>query len=172
MAYIEWIELETFFSGYLLVYAVIHLAASFQPFTSFLKSKVLPKLSIAYAITGTLYLGLQLKNGYPDYHITYLIADIRAPYLKIWGLLSILLWIPALHKKAIFSILHSMVFFILLVKSFYVHRFSSAADNDMAANDMKIYSVSILINLASLILATLFSLLFSRFKDQNRSPHS
>jgi hypothetical protein len=170
-AYSEWVELESFFSGYLLVYAIIYLVASKRPVTSFVKSKLLPKLPLAYAFAGTLYWGLQLKNWYPDYTIDHLTAGVQLPFLKIWGLLSILFWIPILRKKAAFSLLHSLVFFFLLMKSFYLELFTSSAANDLARNNMKIYSVSILLNLAALILVTLISLLIARFKRQKQSAH-
>lgn len=164
----EWIELETFFSGYLLVYAIIYLARSNRATTGFVKAKLLPKLPMAYAIAGTLYMGLQLKNAYPDYSIDHLTAAVQLPFLKIWGLSSVLFWIPLLRKRAAFSLLHSSVFFFLLVKSLFSQLFTSSADNDMAHNSMKIYSVSILVNLASLILVTLISLLIARFKGLKR----
>lgn len=170
-AYAEWIELETFFSGYLLVYAIIYLVASNRPVTGFVKIKLLPKLPLAYAFAGTLYLGLQLKNAYPDYTIEHLTAGIQLPYLRIWGLLSILFWIPLLRKKAVFSLLHSLVFFFLLMKSLYLQFISSSPGNDMARNNMKIYSVSIILNMVALILVTLVSLRIARFKRRNRSSH-
>lgn len=169
MAYIEWVELETFFSGYLLVYAIVYLIASNRSDAHFAKSNLLPKLPFAYAFVGTLYLGLQLKNAYPDYHINHLMAGIQFPYLKIWGLLSIFFWVPILHKRAVFCMLHSMVFFLLLMKSFYLQLSSSSAGNDLARNNMKIYSVSILLNLLALILVTFISMLIARFKNQKRS---
>jgi hypothetical protein len=163
-SYVEWIELETFFSGYLLVYAIIHLVASKPPLTNFAKTRLLPKLPLAYALAGTLYLGLQLKDAYPDYTIGHMAASIQLPFLKIWALLSILFWIPLFRKKPVFSLLHSSVFFFLLLKSLYLNLFTSAADNDMVRNSMKIYSVSIILYLVALLLVTLISLLPAFFK--------
>ncbi|MDP9229268.1 MAG: hypothetical protein M3O67_01190, partial [Bacteroidota bacterium] len=171
MAYIEWVELESFFSGYLLIYAIIYLMASNRTVTNFVKSKLLPKLSLAYAFVGILYWGLQLKNAYPDYHINHLIAGVQFHYLKIWGLLSIFFWIPLLNKRAVFCLLHSLVFFFLLIKSFYLQLSIPSGNNDLARNNIKIYSVSILLNLIALILVTLISLLIARFKRQKRSTH-
>jgi hypothetical protein len=170
-AYSEWVELESFFSGYLLVYAIIYLVASNRKDTNFIKSTLLPKSPLAYAFAGTLYWGLLLKNAYPDYTIDHLTAGIQLPYLRIWGLLSILFWIPLLRKKAAFSLLHSSVFFFLLMKSLFLQLVASSPGNDAARNNMKIYSVSILLNLAALILVTLVSLLIARFKRQKRSTH-
>ena len=171
MSYIEWVELESFFSGYLLVYAIIYLLASTRPVTNFAKSKFLPKLPLAYALVGTLYWGLQLKNLYPDYHIIHLIAVTQYPYLKIWGFLSIFFWIPILHKRAVFSLLHSLVFFFLLIRSFYLELSIPSAGNDLVRNNIKIYSVSILLNLTALLLVTLISFLIVRNKSQKRSTH-
>jgi hypothetical protein len=170
-AYVEWVELASFFSGYLLVYAVVYLAGTNRRAPGFIKTKLLPKLPLAYAFAGTLYLGLQLKNAYPDYTIDHLTAGIQLPCLKIWGLLSILFWIPLLRKKAVFSLLHSSVFFFLLMKSLCIQLFTSSPGNDMAKNDMKIYSVSILLNIVILSLVILITLLIDHFK-KNRLPLS
>ncbi len=89
------------------------------------------------------------------------------PYLQIWGLLSILFWIPALGKKAGLSLLHSLVFFFFLVRDL-VLQFSSA-DKDIVKNDMKIYTDSLLLNLGALILIVLISFLFSHNKMRFRS---
>ena len=168
-AYAEWVELETFFSGYLLVYAIIYMVASSQPATGFVRTRLLPKLPLAYALAGTLYLGLQLKNVYPDYTFEHLTAGVQLPILKIWGLMSMLFWIPLFQKKAVFSILHNSVFFFLLMKSLFLQLFTSSPGNDLARNNMKIFSVSILLNLVALILVTVISLLTTRFKRQKRS---
>ena len=170
-AYSEWVELESFFSGYLLVYAIIYLIAANRLATNFTRSKLLPKLPFAYAFVGTLYWGLQLKNLYPDFHINHFIAGIQFPYLKIWGLLAIFFWIPVLHKRPVFCMLHSLVFFLLLMKSFFLQLFFPSAGNHLARNNIKIYSASILLNLLSLILVTLISMLIARFKSQKRSTH-
>ena len=165
MSYVEWVELETFFSGYPLVFAIIYLIASNRPATNFVKSKLLPKLPIAYALVGTLYLGLQLKNGYPDFHLNDFLG-IEFRYLKIWGLLSIFFWIPLLNKKVIISLLHSIVFFFLLLKS----QFSIPSDDgDMVRNNIKIFSISILLNIVAFLFVGLISILIVRYKTQKKS---
>lgn len=168
VAYAEWIELETFFSGYLLVYAIIFLMASGWQGINFAKTKLLPNLPTAYAFAGTLYWGLQLKNMYPDYTVDHLIAGTQLHYLKIWGLLSILFWIPVLRKKAVFSLLHSLVFFYLMITRLYL-QFVDSTGNDLAGNTIKIYSASILLNLLSLLFVTFISFLIGRFHSQKRS---
>lgn len=165
----EWVELETFFSGYLLVYAIVSLAGSKQ--RGFEKARLLTKLPLAYAFSGTLYVGLQLKNAYADYSIGHFTVDVQLSYLKLWGLISVLFWTPLLRRKAVFSLLHSSVFFFLLMKSLFSQHFANPPDKNMVRNNMKIYSVSVLLNLASLILVMLFSMLMAHFKRQKRSDH-
>lgn len=167
MEYIEWVELESFFSGYLLVYAIIYLVASNRFVSNFVKIKVLPNLPLAYALVGTLYLGLQLKNEYTHYPINYFVTDIQFSYLKIWGLLSIFFWIPVFHRKAIFSFLHNLVFFFLLMRSFYSQLLMPSAGNNPTANNIKIYTASILLNMIAVVLITLISLLIARFKKKS-----
>ncbi len=166
--YAEWIELETFFSGYLLVYVIIYLVAN-RSVNNFTKTRVLPKLPLAYAFLGILYFGLQMKNAYPDYSIQHLTEGVQLPYLKIWGLLSIVCCIPFIRKKAVFSLLHSSVFFFLLLKSLYSQSSVSSGGNNIARNSMKIYTASILFSLTALILVVLVSLLVIYFKKQKRS---
>jgi hypothetical protein len=134
------------------------------PATSFVKIKLFSKLPLAYAFVGTLYWGLQMRNMYPDYTLDNFTASTQFLYLKIWGMLSIVFWIPILRKKTAFSLLHSLVFFYLLVKSLYLQLSSPSAGNDLLRNDMKILSASILLNLAALILVTFISSLVARFK--------
>lgn len=148
--FIAWIELETFFSGFLLVYAVVYLISSKQ---AFVRNKILPKLPLAYALTGTLYFALQLKNWYPNYRIDRIMAETQLPYLKLFALLSVFCWLPALRKKAIYCLLHNMVFFFLLMSTSYLQIFISFS-SEFAANNIKIYFVSILLNLALVIMIT------------------
>ena len=114
-AYMQRLELLAFFSGYPLVYTVVVFIAGGRPPGNKFKRRMGSLLPFAYALVGSLYLGLQLKNLYPDYSIEYITLTMQQPYLMIWGLLSILFWIPTLAKKTVLSLLHSLVFFFLLV---------------------------------------------------------
>ena len=169
MAYFEWVELESFFSGYLLVYAIFYLLASNRPATNFVKSKLLQKLPLAYALVGTFYWGLQLKNLYPDYHGNLLISDLHLHYLRVWGLLSIFFWLPPLHKRAVFSQLHSLIFFFLLMKDIYLNHFTTSGGSNDARNNIKIFSVSILLNLAAVFLVVLIGILMAHLKSRKKS---
>ncbi|MFS8082327.1 MAG: hypothetical protein ACMG51_02655 [Ginsengibacter sp.] len=160
-AYIQQLELMAFFSGYSLLYAIILILAGNKESRNNFRNRVVCALPLAYALVGTLYLGLQIKNFYFNYSSGNIIQVIHYPYLMIWGLLSILFWIPLFRKKVGFSLLHSLVFFFILVKDISMQIFSSV-DENILKNDMRIYTVSFLLNLASIILILLYFFFFKK----------
>jgi len=146
-AYAEWIELETFFSGFIVIYALYWLY--------FQKTD---HLGIAYALVGTLYWGLQFKNYYPHYNLQEIISSINYPFLKAWGLISILFWIPAVRKYSILPLLHSILFFVLMIAALFNHQ----------NNALKVFAASLLINSCSLILILLISHLLKLLSKSKR----
>ena len=168
-AYLQRLELLAFFSGYPLIYTVIFFIAGNQPLKNSFKSRIVTLLPFAYALIGSLYLGLQLRKLYPDYSIENIHRTIQQPWLMIWGLLSILFWIPALGKKPIFSLLHSLVFFFLLVKDIFSQL--SAPYKDNIRNDMSVYTVSLLLNLGAIALIALLSFLYTHYKKHFKLNH-
>lgn len=168
-AYLQRLELMAFFSGYPLLYAVTLFIAENQQLKNNFKSRIVSLLPFAYALVGTLYLGLQLKILYPDYSIENIKLTMQQPYLKIWGLLAILFWIPAIAKKPILSLLHSLVFFFFLVRDLFLQLSASSADKNIVRNDMKIYTDSLLLNLGAFALIVLLSFLFTHYKKRLRS---
>ena len=167
-SYLQQLELIAFFSGYPLIYTiVVSIAGKNQPKRSF-KNRLVLLLPFAYALVGTLYLGLQLKNLYPDYSIENIKQIFQGSYLKIWGILSMLFWIPAFNRKTIFSLLHSLIFFFFLAKTLFLYLFN-AAEQININNEMKIYTDSLLLNAGCLAILTFFSLLIKHFNK--RSAH-
>ena len=165
-AYLQQLELMAFFSGYPLIYAVTLFFAGNQQEKNNFRSRIVSLLPFAYALVGTLYLGLQLKNLYPDYSFENIKLSIQQPYLIIWGLLSVLFWIPALAKKRILSLIHSLVFFFFLIRDLFLQMSSPSAGNDMVRNDMKIYTISLLLNLGALVFIVVLSFMFTYFKKR------
>jgi hypothetical protein len=153
-AYIQQLELMAFFSGYSSLYAIILVFEGNKESGNNFKKRVVPALPLAYALVGTLYLGLQLKNFYLSYSSGNIIQAFHHPFLMIWGLLAILFWIPLFRKKESLSLFHSLVFFFILVKDISLQIFSPV-DGNILKNDMRIYTVSFLLNLASFILMVL-----------------
>jgi len=167
-AYLQQLELMVFFSGYPLIYAIVlYIAGTLTEKNNF-KIKLVSLLSFAYALVGTLYLGLQLRNLYPNYSVENIKQAMLQPWLTIWGLLSMLFWIPALNKKKTLSLLHSLVFFFFLVRDLLLQLFTASVNNDVVRNDMKIYGNSILLNLAAFAFILLISSLFPRYKSHLR----
>ena len=168
-AYLQQLELIAFFSGYPLLYAVTVFFAGNQPGKNNFKSRIVLLLPFAYALVGTLYLGLQLKNLYPDYSVENIKQTIQLPWLTGWAMLSIFFWIPALAKKTTLSLIHSLVFFFFVIRDIFLQISAPSADNDIVRNDMKLYTVSLLINLSTLALIVLVYYLFVHFKKPLRS---
>lgn len=168
-SYLQQLELMAFFSGYPLIYAVTLFFAGNQEVRNNCKSRIVSLLPFAYALVGTLYFGLQLKNLYPDYSVENISHTMQQPWLICWGLLSMLFWIPALGKKTFLSLIHSLVFFFFLIKDLFLQLSSSSAGNDVVRNDMKIYTISLLLNLGALILIVLLSFVATYFIKRLKS---
>lgn len=158
------LELIAFFSGYPVVYTVMFFFAGISPVKKNFVDRVISLLPFSYALLGTLFLGFEIKKIFPDYSIENIKHTIQQPYLVMWGLLSLLFWIPAISKKPILSLVHSLVFFFLLLSDLYLQWFSLTADNYVIKNDMKVYANSLILNLASFAILVLLSLLFSYSK--------
>lgn len=167
--YLHRLELLAFFSGYPLIFAlVVYIRGNRKP-TSGFRGRLVTLLPYSYALVGTLFMGLQLRNLYPDYSFENIKVVTLDSYLKIWGLLSLLFWMPALAKKPILSLLHSLVFFFFLAKDLFLHAIQSSGDRNMIRNEMKIYTDSLLLNLAAILCMVLVYFLFSRFKIYKNS---
>lgn len=163
-AYMQQLELMAFFSGYPLIYAVMHFIAGNEKIKDNFWRRSASLLPFSYALLGTLYLGLQLKNLHPGYSIENIKNTVQQPGLMIWGLLAIIFWLPALARKTVLSLLHSLIFFFFLAKDLIVQSSASSPNNDIVKNDMKIYTDSLLLNVGALILILLVSFIFRRYK--------
>lgn len=152
-----------FFSGYPLVYYLIVFLKGKKKTNENSAGRFFSLLPMAYALLGILYFGLLLKNLYPNYSSEHISLKMQQPFLIIWGISSILFWIPALRGKPVFSLLHSLVFFFFLAKDIFFHFIGFSSDELIVRNDMKIYSVSIVFTLLALIFILLFSLLFRHY---------
>ena len=167
--YVMQLEMLAFFSGYPLVYFLVRFLARNISMKNAVRPGYVSILPFAYALIGTLYLGLQFKNLYPDYTLANIKHRIQLPYLFIWGLLSILFWIPAISKRLILSVLHSLVFFFIIIKDLFFQLTGITRDSNIIKNDMLIYSVSILLNMAALIFLVLISYLHRYRKKYAKS---
>ena len=168
-AYLHRLELIAFFSGFPLIYAAVLLVAGNPQKRKEWKKTLVPLLSYSYALVATLYLGFEMRSLYPDYSIGNIKQFTTHPFLVIWGLMAILFWIPALAKRPILCLLHSLVFFILLIRDLVLFGYVSGADKSIVNNDMKLYTSSILLNIVSFIAVTSVYYLLRWFKSLRKS---
>jgi hypothetical protein len=166
-AYLQQIELMTFFSGYPLLYVLVVAIAGNKTGSNKFYARMIKMLPFSYALTGTLYIGLQLKNLYIGYSAGKETLVVYHPYLMIWGILSVLFWIPVFSKRKLLALIHSLVFFFFLLKDVF-YQFTSSPDKDILVNDMKIYTVSLLLNLGCFILVLLLSFLPIIYKGSSK----
>jgi hypothetical protein len=168
-SYIQRLEMLVFFSGYPLVYCLVRFLAR----NAFLKdgrsAQLVSILPFAYALLGTLFLGLQLKNYYPEYTLENIGQRIQQPYLTIWAILSILFWIPAISKRKILSLFHSLIFFLIIVKDLFFQLSGFNSDRNILRNDMQLYAVSVVLNLTIYILVVVLFFLLPFIKKRLQS---
>lgn len=169
-AYLQQLELLAFFSGYPLLYLIIIIFAEKKESGNNFKKRIVSVLPLSYALVGTLFLGLQLKNFYLSYSSGNIGLAIHHPFLMIWGLLAILFWIRLFRKKEWFSLFHSLVFFLILVKDIFL-QIGTSVDENILRNDMRIYTASLLLNSSAFILMAILYFFFLQNKKK-RFRHS
>ena len=155
-----------FFSGYPLVYAIVQVISGYFKGSSIFKNRMISLLPVSYVLVGILFLGLQLKKLYPDYSIDNIISETQNPFLAFWGILAILFFLPFLRKKVILSLLHSLVFFFLVLKNIFLYVTSTNADENVLKNSMNVYTTSLALNFSilSIVLLTVSAFNFFRKK--------
>ncbi len=156
-----------FFLGYSFLYSIVVVFAGKKESENNFKNRVVTVLPLSYALVATLYLGLQLKNLYLSYSSGNTIMAIHHPYLMVWAVLAILFWIPLFRKKEVLSLLHNLVFFFILIKDILM-QISSSVDENILKNDMRLYTVSFLLNLAAFIIMALLYFFFLQNKKRFR----
>jgi len=153
-----------FFSGYPLIYAFTMTVSGVMPITNPFKKRLTAALPYSYALVGTLYLGLQLKNTYLNYSYGNVRQMLLHPYLLFWAFLSLLFWIPAVNRRKAFSLCHSLVFFFFFAKDILTQLFGASADKELQKNDLRIFTVSLLLNLGTLLLVVILQFLPAQTK--------
>ena len=160
LKYLEQLELIAFFSGYPLIFSIVVSWAASKKSEGGFRKKAGSVLPFSYALVGTLFLGLQLRNLYPDYSLINIGQKIHLPYLKIWALSSMFFWVPALGKRVWICLLHSLIFFFLILRDFYSQFAGLTTDRNILQNDMKLYADSLLLNGAAFAIVALICYFF------------
>lgn len=145
--YLQQLEVMAFFSGFPLLYALVTVVVGYLQKKPEVKKKLISLLPCTYAVVGTLYIGLQIRNLYPNYDIENIKNSILQPFLFLWACLSILFYLPVINKRIVLSLLHSLVFFFILSRDLFMNISQrSGEDHSIIRNDMKIYTDSLLLN--------------------------
>lgn len=158
--YLQQLELMAFFSGFPLLYAMVIVTVGYLQKKPEVRKKLISLLPYTYAVVGTLYLGLQIRNLYPNYDFENIKNSILQPFLFLWACLSILFYLPVINKRIVLSLIHSLIFFFILIKDLFMNiSQTSGEDNSIVRNDMKIYTDSLLLN-AGVYVLSIFTVFF------------
>src|SRR5215204_1648394 len=95
--YVQQLEMMAFFSGFPLLHAIVIVTTGYLQKNPEVKKKLISLLPYTYAIAGTLFIGLQIRNLYPDYDFGNIKNSIFHPFLFLWASLSLLFWLPAIR---------------------------------------------------------------------------
>jgi hypothetical protein len=167
--YLERLELMAFFAAYPLLYTLVKVIAGSSSLKNNSVTRLAGLLPVAYALCGALYLGLQLKNLSPHFSMESLGTHFSS-WLKCWGLLALLFWIPFFYRRPLLSLLHSLVIFFFLLKDLYLHS-TSSADKEVVQNDMKIFTDSLLLNCASFLLIIMLYYFYNFLAKKRKARH-
>jgi hypothetical protein len=161
-SYLRELELITFFAGYPLFYVLISAISERPLIKNLSKARIISLLPYSYALIATLYLGLQLNT----YFAGTTNEQLQIPIIVIWALLAILFWIPLLAKRPVLSLLHSLMFLVPIVRDIFL-LVTRSTENDILRNDMKLYTISLVIHFAAFMAVSLFCFLYRsiRMKD-------
>ncbi len=166
--YLQRLEIIAFFSGYPLIYALVRLLAAKQLSKKLTGATLNTLLPYGYALIATLFAALQLKNFYLFYTGENNTAVfLHHPFLMTWAFLAIMFWIPALAKKPVLSLLHSFVFFLLLLKDLFFQNLWPDNDNSLLRNDMNLYTTSLLLHFTAQALVLLVYIISNSSKKRN-----
>jgi len=165
----ERLEMFAFFAGYPVVFYVVYFFARKTLQRPAFKNRAIYIFPLTYALIGTLYWGLQLRNWYPDYQVKNIVGSTHYIYSKIWALLSIIFWLPFFFKRPFLSVFHSLFFFFSLVYDIFSQLVFRDQDIYTLRNEMKVYTASLLLNLSALMIISMFYLPIIYLKNKGRT---
>ncbi len=146
LSYLQQLEIFAFFSGYALLFLVVRSISLSGKLPPAAANRIMWVLPYSYAIMGSLFIGLQAKNLYPDYSMQHLQQMVQHPFLFYWAILTVMFWVPLLSRKPVFSFLHSLIFLGFMVWDVMIQFTASQTDLSIVRNDMRIYAISFAAN--------------------------
>ena len=142
---IWWIYFFIFFSGYPLLYSIIHLLAGNRKLKQLLTEKFFPLLPITYAFVSTIFWIFILMSGrmYPAIQRIEMLTP--GGFILIYSFSALLFWFRGFRQKTYISFLHSLPLFLapflyMLVNTF---RHTVLPDNYMV-NLLRIYGAGLI----------------------------
>ncbi len=165
-AYLQQLELLVFFSGYPFLYLLIGSLKSIKFVNPEFRKDINQLLPYTYAFAGVIFIGFELKNLYPDFSFNNISQRIQEPFWYVWGILSLLFWIPRINKIPTLSFLHSLFFLYLFVRIFKKFTSEMNTDHSFQANNMRVYTISLLLYLTILFVFYFLSFLVKRFLEK------
>lgn len=156
-SYIEIYELIGFFSGYALIYSLLKALNTSHSVIN----RILPRLPIAYALTGTFYIANLLRKFYLQWSLFGHISFPEHLYLTLWGLVSLIFWLPATRKISNASLYHSLVFFYFILRDIVLHLLGKA-EREQISNNMSMLTISLLVNVSTILLLLALTFLLSK----------
>jgi hypothetical protein len=99
-SYLARLEIMVFFVGYPIIYALVYfLASEFGNKPKAIISQVKELLPFGYAVSATLFLGFIIKKIYVGYELGVSVNKLEHPFLILFGLLALLLWLRPLGNS-------------------------------------------------------------------------
>lgn len=161
MTLLQRFELLTFFAGYPFLYILVALIAGWRTDAAGVGMQKLPMLlPTSYAMAGTLFLMFLIWQANRP-------ASFPISALRLWGVLAMTFWLPALRNRRILPLLHSLVFFGLIALDI-IMGLSTPAGRDQIHNDMTICSISFLLH--ATVFVFLLLAVFVRRTIRRRPP--
>lgn len=161
--YFNQLELVAFFAGFPLVFIIVMVFAGKAEKPAALFSILKRLLPFSYTLTGSFYLAFLLREQYTQYNLHHTLAGFALPWLTLWALLSLLMFIQPFRSKIYLCFLHSLVFLFLLLKDFFLHA-SGQLDQHMLRTNMKLYSDSLILHATCLLITFLLYILFKNYR--------
>ncbi len=164
--YLDQLQMLAFFSGYVFVYLLVSFLLDVKnPKLAAIGKSIVALLPLGYALTGTLFLGLIAKNIYMDGTAMALNNQLLNPYLKIFGLLSLLFWLPMFARKRKYSLLHSLCFLFFIIKDLFLFSISKM-NKETIQNDLRVFTDSVILNILSFTAIMVSYFAIKRFRDR------
>lgn len=157
VAYLQLLEILAFFSGYPMIFLLVKYFDQYPSLKSITKI-LIQSLPFSYGLIGILFLGFEIRNAYPGFDPMH----FQHPYMIFWGILSLLFLVPKLINQSNWSLYHSLVFLLIIIKTVF-ETYQQDTSHSQIKNYMNIYSISLGLNLSILLLVFLSQILLKKF---------